>query len=274
MNQHDTQYHQLVKTILSEGSVRTDRTGVGTKGIFGYQLRFDLNKGFPLLTTKRIAWKALVTELIWFLKGETNIKYLIDNNCHIWDEWADDSGELGPVYGKQWRQWEGPDGTVFDQIKLVIAEIKRNPDSRRLVVSAWNVADLGEMALQPCHVLFQFYVDHGKLSCHMYQRSADVFLGLPFNIASYAALTHMIARVCNLELGNLIISLGDAHLYLNHTDQVNTLLEREGPGWIQYPSPQLILPKVSCIEDYTRDIVIGSLSDYECHPTISAPVAV
>jgi len=262
------QYQTLLKHILANGTEKQDRTGTGTTSVFGYQMRFDLEKGFPLVTTKKLHVKSIIHELLWFLKGETNIAYLKENGVKIWDEWADANGNLGPVYGKQWRSWEGPDNITIDQISWLIAEIKRNPDSRRLIVSAWNVADLPKMALMPCHTIFQFYVANGKLSCQLYQRSADVFLGVPFNIASYALLTLMVAQVCELEPGEFIHSFGDVHLYSNHIEQANLLLTREP---FQLPTMR-INPDVKDIfsfqfEDFT-------LENYQSHPSIKAPVAV
>ncbi|MEN9298343.1 MAG: hypothetical protein RLZZ429_656 [Bacteroidota bacterium] len=262
------QYHQLLQHILDNGTQKTDRTGTGTISCFGYQMRFDLQKGFPLVTTKKLHLKSIVYELLWFLNGDTNIKYLNEHGVSIWNEWADANGELGPVYGKQWRSWQGPDGTVTDQITDLIQQIKKNPDSRRLIVSAWNVADLPKMALMPCHTLFQFYVADGKLSCQLYQRSADVFLGVPFNIASYALLTMMIAQVCDLQYGDFVHSFGDAHLYNNHIEQAKLQLSRT-----PYDLPTMkINPAVKDIfsfkfEDFT-------LENYQCHPHIKAPVAV
>jgi thymidylate synthase len=262
------QYHQLLQHILDHGTQKTDRTGTGTISCFGYQMRFDLQKGFPLVTTKKLHLKSIIYELLWFLQGDTNIKYLNDHGVSIWNEWADEKGELGPVYGKQWRSWEGADGTVTDQISDLIQQIKKNPDSRRLIISAWNVADLPKMALMPCHTLFQFYVADGKLSCQLYQRSADVFLGVPFNIASYALLTMMIAQVCDLEYGDFVHSFGDAHLYNNHIEQAKLQLSRT-----PYDLPTMKLnPSVKDIfsfqfEDFT-------LENYQCHPHIKAPVAV
>jgi thymidylate synthase len=262
------QYHDLMKTILENGAKKEDRTGTGTISIFGYQMRFDLNEGFPLITTKKLHIKSIIHELLWFLKGETNIKYLKDNGVSIWDEWADKNGELGPVYGYQWRSWKGANGETIDQISQLIQQIKKNPNSRRLLVSAWNVSDVNKMALPPCHVMFQFYVADNKLSCLMYQRSADVFLGVPFNIASYALLTMMIAQVCDLELGEFVHSLGDTHLYLNHLEQAKLQLTRE-----IRPLPQLkINPSV-------KDIFSFQFSDFELvgynpHPHIKAEVAV
>jgi thymidylate synthase len=267
------QYLDLLRHILDTGATKTDRTGTGTISCFGYQLRFDLAKGFPLVTTKKLHLKSIIYELLWFLRGETNIRYLKEHGVTIWDEWADANGGLGPVYGKQWRSWEGANGKTIDQISQVIEQIKKNPDSRRLVVSAWNVADLPEMALMPCHVLFQFYVAPGadgkpRLSCQLYQRSADVFLGVPFNIASYALLTLMIAQVCDLEPGEFIHTFGDVHLYSNHLEQAKLQLTRE-----PYPLPAMKLnPAVKDIfgfrfEDFT-------LENYQSHPAIKAPVAV
>lgn len=260
-------YLELLTKVINEGVTKSDRTGVGTRSLFGYQLRFDLQQGFPLVTTKKLFLKGIFIELLWFLKGSTNIQYLIENNVHIWDEWADEKGELGPVYGKQWRAWQG-DKTIIDQIDWVIKEIQQNPDSRRLIVSAWNVADLEKMALHPCHVLFQFYVVNNTLSCQLYQRSADIFLGLPFNIASYALLTHMIAQVTHLQVGEFIHSLGDVHLYNNHIQQAQLQLSR-----IPYPLPQLKLnSSIENINDFSyQDIEI---INYQYHPSIKANVAV
>jgi len=262
------QYLTLLKHILEEGAQKTDRTGTGTKSCFGYQMRFNLAEGFPLVTTKKLHLKSIIHELLWFLKGDTNIQYLKDHGVRIWDEWADENGDLGPVYGKQWRSWEAPNGVVIDQITELIQQIKKTPDSRRLIVSAWNVGDLSKMALMPCHNMFQFYVADGKLSCQLYQRSADVFLGVPFNIASYALLTMMIAQVCDLEYGDFVHSFGDVHLYNNHMEQANLQLSRT-----PFPLPTMkINPAVKDIfafqfEDFT-------LENYECHPGIKAPVAV
>jgi thymidylate synthase len=261
-------YHALVKQILNEGYVKEDRTGTGTRSIFGYQMRFDLQQGFPLLTTKKLHLRSIIYELLWFIKGETNIGYLKENGVSIWDEWADAQGELGPVYGKQWRSWEAPNGEAIDQLSQVIAQIKRTPDSRRLIVSAWNPADVGKMALPPCHALFQFYVAEGKLSCQLYQRSGDVFLGVPFNIASYALLTMMIAQVCGLQPGTFVHTLGDAHLYNNHLEQAQLLLSRECR-----PLPQMKLnPEVKSIFDFKFEDF--ELSGYNPHPAIKAPIAV
>lgn len=262
------QFHDLLKHVLKEGSHKSDRTGTGTQSVFGYQMRFDLQKGFPLLTTKKLHTRSIFHELLWFLKGETNIKYLKENKVSIWDEWADENGELGPVYGKQWRSWEAADGKTIDQISNVISEIKKNPDSRRLLVVAFNPAEIEKMALPPCHAFFQFYVANGKLSCQLYQRSADIFLGVPFNIASYALLTHMIAQVCDLEVGEFIHTLGDAHIYSNHMDQVHLLLSREPK-----PLPQLKLnPNIKNIFDFKFEDI--EVINYEAHPVIRAEVAV
>jgi thymidylate synthase len=262
------QYLDLLRHIQENGVHKSDRTGTGTQSCFGYQLRFDLAKGFPLVTTKKVHLKSIIYELLWFLKGETNIAYLKENGVRIWDEWADENGELGPVYGKQWRSWEGKDGKVVDQISELIGQIKKNPDSRRLIVSAWNVADLPEMALMPCHTMFQFYVAEGKLSCQLYQRSADVFLGVPFNIASYALLTMMIAQVCDLQPGEFIHTFGDVHIYSNHMEQVNLQLGRE-----PFALPTLKLnPAVKNIFDFKFEDF--TLENYQSHPAIKAPVAV
>ena len=262
-------YLDLLRRVLDRGEVRPDRTGVGTRSVFGAHLRFDLSAGFPLLTSRKIHIRSLVHELLWFLKGQTNIQSLRENGVSIWDEWADDEGELGPVYGKQWRAWMGPDGKVIDQLKQVIDLIQREPYSRRLIISAWNVADIPRMALAPCHVMFQFYVSHGrKLSCQLYQRSADLFLGVPFNIASYSLLTHMIAQVTSLEAGEFIHAMGDAHLYANHIEQTKLLLERE-----PRPLPRLVLsPAVRDIDAFTADDI--QIQGYDPHPPNKAPVAV
>lgn len=261
-------YHDLLRHILEHGVDKTDRTGTGTRSVFGYQMRFDLQAGFPLVTTKKLHLKSIIHELLWFLKGETNIAYLKANGVSIWDEWASETGELGPVYGKQWRSWEGKDGKVVDQISELIQQIKKTPDSRRLIVSAWNVADLPQMALMPCHTLFQFYVADGKLSCQLYQRSADVFLGVPFNIASYALLTLMIAQVCELQPGDFVHTFGDAHIYNNHFEQVHTQLART-----PYDLPTLRLnPAVKDLFSFTFDDF--TLENYQFHPAIKAPVAV
>ena len=262
------QYLDLLRHVLEQGDEKSDRTGTGTRSVFGWQMRFDLNEGFPLVTTKKLHTRSIIHELLWFLKGETNIAYLKDNKVSIWDEWADESGELGPVYGKQWRSWEGADGAAIDQISWLIDEIKRNPDSRRLIISAWNVADLPKMALMPCHSLFQFYVVDGKLSCQLYQRSGDIFLGVPFNIASYALLTHMVAQVCGLKVGDFVHTLGDAHLYSNHFDQAREQLART-PGTL----PTLRLnPEVSDIFDFRFEDI--EIRDYQPQAAIKAPVAV
>lgn len=268
------QYHDMLRHIMDHGVLRTDRTGTGTYSVFGYQMRFNLEEGFPLLTSKRVPFKAVAHELLWFLKGDTNIKYLRDNRVTIWDEWADADGDLGPVYGKQWRRWRINDGVrEFDQIHHLIERIKTNPDCRRLIVSAWNVADLPDMALAPCHTLFQFYVHDGKLSCQLYQRSADCFLGVPFNIASYALLTHMIAQVCGLKVGDFVHTFGDAHIYTNHINQVHELICREHTVVGIPPLPELLINK-----DIT-DIDAFTIEDFELvgyHPlaAIKAPVAV
>lgn len=262
------QYLQLLQHILDNGVEKTDRTGTGTISIFGYQMRFNLSKGFPLVTTKKVHLKSIVHELLWFLKGDTNIKYLKENGVRIWDEWADENGDLGPVYGKQWRSWEGKDGKVVDQITDLIQQIKKNPDSRRLIVSAWNVTDLPDMALMPCHNMFQFYVADGRLSCQLYQRSADVFLGVPFNIASYALLTLMIAQVCGLEAGDFVHTFGDVHIYSNHLDQVKLQLSRQP---FQLPQMQ-INPEVKDIFSFTFEDF--TLLNYQSHPGIKAVVAV
>ena len=269
------QYLDLLKFLFERGTSKTDRTGTGTSSYFGYQMRFDMQEGFPLVTTKKVHMKSIIHELLWFLKGETNIAYLKEHNVSIWDEWADERGELGPVYGKQWRSWEGADGRSIDQITQAINMIKNNPDSRRIIVSAWNVADLPDMKLMPCHALFQFYVTpaaheggKGKLSCQLYQRSADVFLGVPFNIASYALLTMMIAQVCELEPGEFIHTFGDVHLYNNHREQAELQLTRK-----PYPLPVMKLnPAVRNIFDFKFEDF--TLENYQSHPAIKAPVAV
>lgn len=261
-------YHQLMRDLLERGNQKSDRTGTGTVSLFGYQMRFDLQKGFPLVTTKKLHLRSIIHELLWFLKGDTNIKYLQDNKVTIWDEWADENGNLGPVYGKQWRSWQAADGRAIDQITNVIHQIKNNPDSRRLLVVAFNPGDVDKMALPPCHAFFQFYVAGGKLSCQLYQRSADVFLGVPFNIASYALLTHMVAQVCGLEVGDFVHTLGDAHLYLNHIEQTKLQLSRE-----HFPLPQLKLnPDVKNIFDFKFDDI--EILNYQCHAAIKAEVAV
>ena len=262
------QYLDLMRTILDEGHYKSDRTGTGTYSIFGYQMRFDLQKGFPLLTTKKLHLRSIIYELLWFLRGDTNIQYLHDHNVTIWDEWADENGDLGPVYGKQWRSWEAPDGRTIDQITSLIEQVKRNPDSRRLMVSAWNPADVDQMALPPCHTMFQFYVSNGELSCQLYQRSADVFLGVPFNIASYALLTMMVAQVCGLKPKDFVHTFGDAHIYSNHVEQAKLQLSRE-----PRPLPQMrINPAVKSIFDFQYEDF--SLENYDPHPHIKAEVAV
>ncbi len=261
-------YLDLLQKILDEGVERGDRTGTGTKSIFGHQMRFDLNEGFPLVTTKKVHVPSVVAELLWFIAGDTNTKFLRDNKVTIWDEWADENGDLGPIYGYQWRSWPAPDGRHIDQLAQVIEQIKANPDSRRHIVSAWNVGDLDKMALMPCHAFFQFYVANGKLSLQMYQRSADVFLGVPFNIASYALLTHMVAQLTGLGVGDFILTLGDAHLYLNHLDQAREQLTRE-PRQL----PTLVLDKsVNSIDGFKMDSI--SFENYDPHPAIKAPISV
>lgn len=262
------QYQQFLQHILNHGTDKSDRTGTGTRSVFGYQMRFNLQEGFPLVTTKKLHTKSIIHELLWFLQGDTNIAYLNENGVSIWNEWADANGNLGPVYGKQWRSWQAADGRSIDQIQEVIAEIKRNPDSRRLIVSAWNVGELADMALMPCHALFQFYVADGKLSCQLYQRSADAFLGVPFNIASYALLTHMIAVQCSLDVGEFVWTGGDCHLYSNHLEQAGIQLERE-----PFPLPRLILArKPENIFDYRFEDFL--IEGYQSHPAIKAPIAV
>lgn len=261
-------YQDLLQHILDHGTDKTDRTGTGTRSIFGYQLRYNLSEGFPLVTTKKVHLKSIIYELLWFLKGDTNIKYLNDNGVSIWDEWADENGDLGPVYGAQWRSWKGADGKVIDQISEVIDQIKKNPDSRRLIVSAWNVSEIPDMALAPCHALFQFYVADGKLSLQLYQRSADVFLGVPFNIASYALLLLMVAQVCDLEVGDYVHSFGDVHIYNNHFEQVKKQLSRT-----PRPLPVMKLnPEVKDI--FSFDFEDFSLENYDPYPGIKAPVAI
>lgn len=262
-------YLNLIETILEEGVDKSDRTGTGTRSIFGHQMRFNLQEGFPMVTTKKLHLRSIIHELLWFLKGDTNIKYLKDNKVRIWDEWADEDGDLGPVYGKQWRSWSTSNADVtIDQITQAIDQIKNNPDSRRIIVSAWNPTDIPNMALAPCHALFQFYVADGKLSCQLYQRSADVFLGVPFNIASYALLTMMVAQVCDLEYGDFIHTFGDAHIYSNHMEQVNLQLTRDPK-----PLPQMKLnPEVKNIFDFTIDDF--TLENYESHPHIKGVVSV
>lgn len=262
------QYQDLMRKILAEGASKDDRTGTGTRSIFGHQMRFDLSKGFPLVTTKRCHLRSIIHELLWFLNGDTNIGYLHDHNVSIWDEWADENGDLGPVYGKQWRAWGAADGRTIDQLSTVVQQLKQDPDSRRIIVSAWNVGELDQMALMPCHALFQFYVANGKLSCQLYQRSCDVFLGLPFNIASYALLTHMLAQQCDLDVGDFVWTGGDTHLYMNHMEQTELLLSREPRAL-----PQLVIKrKPASIFDYQFEDfeIVG----YDPHPAIKAPVAV
>ena len=265
---HDQPYLDLLRHVLENGVEKSDRTGTGTRSVFGYQMRFDLSQAFPMLTTKKIHTRSVVHELLWFLQGDTNVKYLRDNGVTIWDEWAREDGSLGPVYGAQWRSWAGADGQTIDQITQVIDQIKKNPDSRRLIVSAWNVGEISKMALPPCHAFFQFYVANGKLSCQLYQRSADIFLGVPFNIVSYALLTQMVAQVCGLSVGDFVHTLGDAHLYINHLDQTRLQLSRD-----VRPAPILKLnPAVKNIFDFKyEDIVI---ENYNPHPTIKAPIAI
>jgi len=261
-------YLDLLDHVLHHGTEKTDRTGTGTRSVFGWQMRFDLAEGFPLVTTKKVHWKSVVHELIWFLRGDTNVAYLKEHGVSIWDEWADAEGNLGPVYGRQWRAWPTADGGAVDQIRWVVDEIRRNPDSRRLIVSAWNVGELPKMALMPCHTLFQFYVADGKLSCQLYQRSGDIFLGVPFNIASYALLTHMVAQACGLGVGDFVHTLGDAHLYSNHVEQARLQLGREPK-----PLPRVVLnPQVRALEDFRFEDI--ALEGYAPHPAIKAPVAV
>jgi thymidylate synthase len=262
------QYLDLLRHIREHGTVKTDRTGTGTRSVFGHQMRFDLAQGFPLLTTKKLHLKSIVYELLWFLKGDTNVQYLKEHGVSIWDEWADERGELGPIYGKQWRAWPGPDGRPIDQISRTIDLIRRNPDSRRIVVNAWNVGELEQMALTPCHALFQFWVGDGKLSCQLYQRSADVFLGVPFNIASYALLTHMFAQQCDLAAGDFVWTGGDCHLYLNHLEQADEQLQRT-----PLPLPRLAIKrKPPSIFEYEFEDF--QLLNYQAHPSIKAPIAV
>ena len=262
------QYHDLLSRVLDHGTAKDDRTGTGTIAVFGHQMRFDLSAGFPLVTTKKLHLKSIIHELIWFLKGDTNVRYLQDNGVSIWDEWADENGDLGPVYGRQWRSWPAPDGATIDQIAWLVEEIRRNPDSRRLIVTAWNPADIPRMALAPCHCLFQFFVAGGKLSCQLYQRSADVFLGVPFNIASYALLTHMVAQVTGLKPGEFVHSLGDTHLYVNHLEQAKLQLSRDFR-----PLPTLKLnPAVTRLEDFRFEDVV--IEGYDPHPAIKAPIAI
>jgi thymidylate synthase len=262
------QYLDLMRHVRDNGLRRTDRTGTGTISLFGYQMRFDLADGFPVVTTKKLHLRSIIHELLWFLKGDTNIRYLKENGVRIWDEWADENGDLGPVYGSQWRSWPAPDGEKIDQISNVIEMIRKTPDSRRLIVSAWNPAEVDNMALPPCHSLFQFYVSDGKLSCQLYQRSADILLGVPFNIASYALLTMMVAQVCDLQVGDFVHTFGDAHLYLNHLEQVDLQLSRE-----PYPLPTMTLNQdIKSVFDFTFDDI--TLNDYQSHPAIKAPIAV
>jgi len=263
----DTQYEDLLRRVLAEGVPKGDRTGTGTRSVFGHQMRFDLSRGFPLVTTKRVHLKSIVYELLWFLRGDSNVGWLREHGVTIWDEWADADGELGPVYGVQWRSWPTPDGGHVDQIANLVAGIKRDPDSRRHIVSAWNVADLPRMALAPCHAFFQFYVADGRLSCQLYQRSADLFLGVPFNLASYALLTHMVAQQTDLEPGDFVWTGGDCHIYDNHVEQVRTQLSRE-----PYPFPRLELRRAPSIFDYAYEDV--QVVGYRHHPAIAAPIAV
>ncbi|MBX3018191.1 MAG: thymidylate synthase [Bdellovibrionaceae bacterium] len=261
-------YHQLMRDILEKGDRKDDRTGTGTLSLFGYQMRFNLQEGFPLVTTKKLHLRSIIHELLWFMKGDTNIRYLQENKVSIWDEWADENGDLGPVYGKQWRSWQAPDGRQIDQLSNVIEQIKKNPDSRRMIVVAFNPADVDRMALPPCHAFFQFYVSQGKLSCQLYQRSADVFLGVPFNIASYALLVHMIAQACDLKVGDFVHTLGDAHLYLNHLEQAKLQLTRE-----HRPLPRLVLnPAVKNVFDFKFEDI--AIEGYDPHPAIKGEVAV
>lgn len=261
-------YLDLMRHILEHGDEKGDRTGTGTKSVFGYQMRFDLSDGFPMVTTKKLHLPSIVHELLWFIKGDTNVKYLQDNGVRIWNEWADGNGDLGPVYGKQWRRWEGKDGQIIDQLQQAIEAIKTNPNSRRIIVSAWNVGELEEMALMPCHAFFQFHVAQGKLNCQLYQRSADVFLGVPFNIASYALLTHMMAQVCGLEAGTFVHTLGDAHLYNNHLEQSALQITRE-----PMPLPQLKLNEtITSIDEFTYEDI--EIVDYHHHPHIKAPISI
>lgn len=262
------QYLELMSRVMQEGTLKTDRTGTGTKSVFGHQMRFDLSKGFPCITTKKLHLRSIIHELLWFLKGDTNIQYLKDNGVRIWDEWADENGDLGNVYGYQWRNWPTPDGKHIDQISQVVETLKKNPDSRRIIVSAWNVGEIEQMALPPCHAFFQFYVADGKLSCQLYQRSADIFLGVPFNIASYALLTIMMAQVCDLEVGDFVHTLGDAHIYSNHFEQTELQLGRESR-----PLPKMkINPEVKNIFDFKYEDF--ELVDYDPHPHIKGIVAV
>lgn len=262
------EYLNLIQRILDEGQEKGDRTGTGTISVFGHQMRFDLSKGFPMVTTKKLHLKSIIHELLWFLKGETNIEYLRENGVRIWNAWADENGDLGPVYGKQWRKWKCEDGSVIDQIQQAIDLIKTEPGSRRIIVSAWNVGELSEMALMPCHAFFQFYVNQGKLSCQLYQRSADVFLGVPFNIASYALLTHMIAQICDLEVGDFVHTIGDAHLYTNHLEQARLQVSREP---LSLPTLHMN-PNISDIDDFTYEDF--EVKDYQHHEHIKAPISV
>ncbi len=262
------QYHDLLNHVLEHGVLKGDRTGTGTKSVFGYQMRFNLEDGFPAVTTKKLHFRSIIHELLWFLRGDQNIAYLKENGVKIWDEWADEDGNLGPVYGVQWRSWPTPDGRHIDQISRLVEGIKNNPDSRRHIVSAWNVAEIENMALPPCHALFQFYVADGRLSCQLYQRSADIFLGVPFNIASYALLTHMIAQVTGLKVGDFVHTFGDAHIYSNHFEQVQLQLSRSA-----FELPRLELnPDITTLEDFTYDDI--KIVGYESHPSIKAPIAV
>jgi thymidylate synthase len=262
------QYLELLRHVKENGARKTDRTGTGTLSVFGYQMRFNLQEGFPAVTTKKLHFRSIIHELLWFLKGDSNVQYLHDNKVTIWDEWADAKGDLGPVYGVQWRSWRSTDGTQVDQVSRVIEDIKRTPDSRRLIVSAWNVGEIEKMALPPCHCLFQFYVADGRLSCQLYQRSADIFLGVPFNIASYALLTMMVAQVTGFKPGDFIHTLGDAHLYLNHVDQADLQLSRK-----PFPPPAMAInPSVASILDFKYEDF--TLQNYQCHPAIAAPIAV
>jgi len=263
----DTQYEELLRHVLESGTPKADRTGTGTRSVFGHQMRYDLSRAFPLVTTKRVHVPSVVHELLWFLRGDSNIAYLRENKVRIWDEWADEDGELGPVYGVQWRSWPTPDGGHIDQISRVLEQLRSDPDSRRIIVSAWNVADLDKMALAPCHAFFQFYVADGRLSCQLYQRSADLFLGVPFNIASYALLTHMVAQQVGLQVGDFVWTGGDVHIYDNHVEQVREQLRRE-----PYPFPTLRLHRAPTLFEYTIDDV--EVVDYVHHPAIKAPVAV
>ena len=260
-------YEDLLRHVMEHGTRKSDRTGTGTRSVFGHQMRFDLSEGFPLVTTKRVHLRSVVGELLWFLRGDSNVRWLQDHGVRIWNEWADEDGELGPVYGVQWRSWPTPDGRHVDQVSQVLETLRTDPDSRRMIVSAWNVADLGDMALMPCHAFFQFYVADGRLSCQLYQRSADLFLGVPFNIASYALLTHMVAQQVGLEVGDFVWTGGDCHVYDNHVEQVTEQLSRE-----PYPLPRLALRQAASLFDYTFDDVV--VEGYQHHPTIPAPVAV